>query len=100
MLRGHGANSSLFSGVLGSGHLGQVRRTTQNLEVIQVRKDDNLLLIKGSIPGSEGDYVVIREAKKYPIAQARKDREDAAKAAKAHAEAVAKGKKEAATKKK
>ena len=82
------------------GHLGQVRRTTQNLEVIQVRKDDNLLLIKGSIPGSEGDYVVIREAKKYPIAQARKDREEAAKAATARAEAIAKGKKDAATKKK
>ena len=77
------------------GHMGQVRRTTQNLEVIQVRKDDNLLLIKGSIPGSEGDYVVIREAKKYPIAQARKDREEAAKKAKELAEALAKGKKDA-----
>jgi large subunit ribosomal protein L3 len=48
------------------GHMGQVTRTTQNLEVIQVREDDNLLLIKGAIPGSEGDYVVIREAKKRP----------------------------------
>ena len=46
------------------GHMGQVRRTTQNLEVIQVRKDDNLLLIKGCMPGAEGDYVVIRGAKK------------------------------------
>lgn len=48
------------------GHMGQVRRTTQNLEVIQVREADNLLLIKGSIPGAEGDYVVIRESKKRP----------------------------------
>ena len=48
------------------GHMGQVRRTTQNLEVIQVREADNLLLIKGAIPGSEGDYVVIRESKKRP----------------------------------
>jgi large subunit ribosomal protein L3 len=48
------------------GHMGQVQRTTQNLEVIQVREADNLLLIKGSIPGSEGDYVVIRESKKRP----------------------------------
>ena len=48
------------------GHMGQVRRTVQNLEVIQVREADNLLLIKGSIPGAEGDYVVIREAKKRP----------------------------------
>jgi len=48
------------------GHMGQVQRTTQNLEVIQVREADNLLLIKGAIPGSEGDYVVIRESKKRP----------------------------------
>src|SRR5437868_2709635 len=48
------------------GHMGQDQRTTQNLEVIQVREDDNLLLIKGAIPGSKGDYVVIRESKKIP----------------------------------
>jgi len=48
------------------GHMGQVRRTTQNLEVIQVREADNLLLVKGCIPGAEGDYVVIRESKKRP----------------------------------
>ena len=48
------------------GHMGQVRRTTQNLEVIQVHEADNLLLIKGAIPGSKGDYVVIRESKKMP----------------------------------
>ena len=48
------------------GHMGQVRRTTQNLEVIQVREADNLLLIKGAIPGAEGDYVIIRESKKRP----------------------------------
>jgi len=46
------------------GHMGQIQRTTQHLEIIQVRGEDNLLLIKGSIPGSEGDYVIIREAKK------------------------------------
>jgi large subunit ribosomal protein L3 len=48
------------------GHMGQVKRTTQNLEVIQVREAENLLLIKGSIPGPEGDYIVIRESKKRP----------------------------------
>jgi large subunit ribosomal protein L3 len=46
------------------GHMGQARRTVQNLEVIQVHEADNLLLIKGSCPGSEGDYIIIREAKK------------------------------------
>lgn len=48
------------------GHMGHVRRTTQNLEVIQVREAENLLLIKGSLPGAEGDYVIIRESKKRP----------------------------------
>jgi len=48
------------------GRMGQDTRTTQNLEVIQVLPEDNLILIKGSIPGAEGDYVVIRESKKRP----------------------------------
>ncbi|HZT23504.1 MAG TPA: 50S ribosomal protein L3 [Verrucomicrobiae bacterium] len=48
------------------GHMGQVRRTVQNLEVIQVREAENLLLIKGSCPGAEGDYLIIRESKKRP----------------------------------
>ena len=48
------------------GHMGNVRRTTQNLKVIQVRNEDNVLLIQGSIPGAAGDYVVIRDAKKKP----------------------------------
>ncbi len=48
------------------GHMGQVRRTAQNLEVVQVREGDNILLIRGAIPGANGDYVVIRESKKRP----------------------------------
>tara|TARA_B100001939_G_scaffold151495_1_gene130946 strand:+ start:173 stop:820 length:648 start_codon:yes stop_codon:yes gene_type:complete len=51
-----------------AGHMGQESRTVQNLEVIQVREEDNVLLIKGAIPGSKGDYVVVREAKKRPKA--------------------------------
>jgi large subunit ribosomal protein L3 len=57
---------TVMRGLKMPGHMGQVQRTTQNLEVIQVREADNLLLIKGAIPGSEGDYVVIRESKKRP----------------------------------
>lgn len=49
------------------GHMGQVQRTVQNLEVIQVRPEDNVILIKGAIPGAAGDYVIIREAKKRPL---------------------------------
>jgi large subunit ribosomal protein L3 len=49
------------------GHMGAVRRTSQNLEIIQVRSEDNVLLIRGNFPGSEGDYCVVREAKKIPL---------------------------------
>lgn len=48
------------------GHMGQVRRTVQNLEVVQVINDDGVLLVKGSMPGAEGDYVIVRESKKRP----------------------------------
>src|SRR5690348_11454314 len=57
---------TVMRGMRMPGHLGQVQRTVQNLEVIQVREAENILLIKGSIPGAEGDYVVIRESKKRP----------------------------------
>jgi large subunit ribosomal protein L3 len=57
---------TVMRGMRMPGHMGQVRRTTQNLEVIQVREADQVLLIKGAIPGAKGDYVVIRESKKYP----------------------------------
>ena len=55
---------TVMRGMKMPGHMGQVRRTTQNLEVVQVRPEDNVILIKGAIPGSKGDYVVIRESKK------------------------------------
>jgi large subunit ribosomal protein L3 len=57
---------TVMRGMKMPGHMGQVRRTTQNLEVVQVHEADNLLLIRGAIPGSNGDYVVIRESKKRP----------------------------------
>lgn len=76
------------------GHMGQIRRTTQNLEIIQVRDADNLLLIKGSIPGSEGDYVIIREAKKMNREIVAKKRAELA--AKAKAAPAKKGAKPAA----
>ena len=57
---------TVMRGMRMPGHMGQVRRTAQNLEVIQVREAENVLLIRGAIPGSKGDYVVIRESKKRP----------------------------------
>jgi len=57
---------TVMRGMKMPGHMGQVRRTVQNLKIIQVREAENLLLIQGAIPGSKGDYVVIRESKKNP----------------------------------
>jgi large subunit ribosomal protein L3 len=55
---------TVMRGMKMPGHMGQAQRTVQNLQVIQVRDEENILLIKGSVPGSKGDYVVIRGAKK------------------------------------
>ena len=54
------------------GHMGQRRRTVQNLLVVQVRSEENILLIRGAVPGAAGDYVVIRESKKRPKVTAKK----------------------------
>lgn len=51
------------------GHMGDVRRTTQNLEVIQSRHEDGVLLIKGCIPGANNSYVIVRPAKKKTAAK-------------------------------
>jgi len=74
---------TVMRGMKMPGHMGQVRRTTQNLEVIQVREEDNVLLVKGAIPGAKGDYVVIRESKKLPKGTVIKKPAPAPKAAKA-----------------
>src|ERR1043166_9564724 len=76
---------TVMRGMKMPGHMGQVRRTTQNLEVIQVRNEDNVLLIKGSIPGSKGEYIVIREAKKIPKGTVKKKEVVLTKKAKAAA---------------
>jgi len=57
---------TVMRGMKMPGHMGQVTRTAQNLQIIQVREAENLLLIKGSCPGAEGDYIVVRESKKRP----------------------------------
>lgn len=44
------------------GHMGQVRRTLQNLQVVKVLADKNLILVKGAIPGANGDDVIVRTA--------------------------------------
>ncbi|MCX5848501.1 MAG: 50S ribosomal protein L3 [Deltaproteobacteria bacterium] len=56
--------SRVFKGTKMGGQMGNVRKTIQNLQVWQVRPDRNLLLLKGSIPGSSNGFVLIKKAKK------------------------------------
>jgi len=52
----------VFKGKKMSGHMGNVRRTAQNLEVVRVDAERNVLLIKGAVPGHAGGKVVVRPA--------------------------------------
>jgi len=52
----------VFKGKKMSGHMGNVRRTAQNLEVVRVDAERDLLLIKGAVPGHSGGRVVVRPA--------------------------------------
>jgi large subunit ribosomal protein L3 len=54
----------VFKGKKMAGHLGNVRRTTQNLEIVKVDAERNLLLIKGAVPGSKGGDVIVRSSVK------------------------------------
>jgi large subunit ribosomal protein L3 len=54
----------VFKGKRMSGHLGVVRRTTENLKVVQVDLERNLLLIRGAVPGHEGGQVIVRSSLK------------------------------------
>ena len=52
----------VFKGKKMAGHMGNVRRTVQNLEVVRVDSEKNILLIKGAVPGHAGGKVVVRPA--------------------------------------
>ena len=54
----------VFPGKRMTGHLGDVTKTTQNLDVIRIDEARQLLLIKGAIPGSKGGFVTVRPAVK------------------------------------
>lgn len=76
--RTHGSTSHRRIGSLGSstspgrvwkghhlpGHMGACRVTVQNLQVVKLDVENNLLLVKGAVPGSKNSYLVIRKAKK------------------------------------
>ncbi len=58
--------SRVFKGMRMSGHMGNARVTQRNLRVLGVDKDENLLVVEGSVPGPQGGYIVITKAKKPP----------------------------------
>jgi large subunit ribosomal protein L3 len=54
--------SRVIKGMRAAGHMGVDRVTTRNLRVVKVDADNHLLLVRGSVPGARGGYVVIRKA--------------------------------------
>jgi len=70
--RSHGSTGQcqdpgkVFKGKKMAGHLGAVRVTTQNLEVVRTDADRGLIMVKGAVPGSRGGWVTIKDAVKKP----------------------------------
>jgi len=58
--------SRVVKGMRMSGHMGNARVTVRNLRVLGVDKEENLLVVEGSVPGPSGGYIVISKAKKAP----------------------------------
>ncbi len=56
--------SRVFPGLKMAGHMGVQRVTVRNLEIIDVDLEDNVLIVKGAVPGPNGGYVVVRRAKR------------------------------------
>ena len=54
----------IFKGKRMDGHMGNVRRTTQNLEIVEVRGSEGLVFVRGGLPGSKGESVILRRAVK------------------------------------
>ena len=91
--RSHGSTGQcqdpgkVFKGKKMAGHLGAVRVTTQNLQVVKTDAERGLILVKGAVPGSAGGWVTVKDAvKKAPHADA--PRPAAVKSAAAAAPAV------------
>jgi len=58
--------SRVFKGMRMSGHMGNQQVTARNLRVLGVDKEENLLVVEGSVPGPQGGYIIITKAKKPP----------------------------------
>ncbi|WP_323040394.1 50S ribosomal protein L3 [Gemmobacter sp.] len=70
--RSHGSTGQcqdpgkVFKGKKMAGHMGAVRVTTQNLQVVKTDAERGLILVKGAVPGSRGGWVTIKDAVKKP----------------------------------
>lgn len=56
--------SRVLKGMRAAGHMGQDRVTVRNLQVVQVDPENNLLLVRGAVPGANGRYLVIKKSKR------------------------------------
>jgi large subunit ribosomal protein L3 len=54
--------SRVVKGMRAAGRMGGDRVTVRNLKIVQVDGDNNLLLIRGAVPGAPGTYIVVRKA--------------------------------------
>jgi len=108
--RSHGSTGQcqdpgkVFKGKKMAGHMGDVRVTVQNLEVVRTDAQRGLIMVKGAVPGAKGGWVTIKDAVKKPVPEnailpaalksaaeeAARIAEEAAAAAAAEAEAEAK----------
>jgi large subunit ribosomal protein L3 len=67
--------SRVVKGMRAAGHMGSDRVTVRNLKVVQIDAENNLLLLRGAVPGAPGTYIVVRKAvaaKKEPVPQVEK----------------------------
>ena len=56
--------SRVVPGMRMGGHMGNAQTTVRNLEVIEVDTEDNVLIVKGAVPGPNGGYVLVRRSKR------------------------------------
>jgi len=54
----------VFKGHRMAGHYGHERRTVRNLKVVKIDVENNLLIVRGAVPGPIGGYVMVRETNK------------------------------------
>ncbi|MFY0622441.1 MAG: 50S ribosomal protein L3 [Pelagimonas sp.] len=71
--RSHGSTGQcqnpgkVFKGKKMAGHMGAVRVTTQNLQVVKTDAERGIIMIKGAVPGSKGGWVTVKDAVKKPL---------------------------------